>query len=87
MWEALKIVWDVVVIRDGIRKGKMNWRKTLFTAGFVVLEYVIVMPALLVYVKHPEYKPLFIAAMVLAMVNLAGFVWLALRWRSRQPAE
>jgi hypothetical protein len=44
-----------------------------------VVEYMIAMPAVLVYSKHPQYKTLFIAAMVLVMVNFMGFVWLALR--------
>ncbi len=87
MWEILKIIWDVVVLRDGMRKGQLGWRKSLFAVGFVVLEYLVAMPAVLLYHKHPQYKPLFIAAMVLVVVNFIGFVWLALRWRSRQPAE
>jgi hypothetical protein len=52
----------------------------------VVLEYVIAMPALLLYIQHPQYRPWFIAAMVLAIINLVVFVWLALRWRARSSA-
>jgi ABC-type sugar transport system permease subunit len=83
MWEILKVVWDIFVLRDAARKGKLNWRKTGFVVGFVVLEYLIAMPALLLYIQHPQYKPLFIAAMVLAVVILVVFAGLAWRLRSR----
>jgi hypothetical protein len=83
MWEFLKVAWDVFVLRDAAQRGKLNWRKTGFVVGFVVLEYIIAMPALLLYIQHPRYKPWFIAAMVLAVVNLVIFVWLAWRLRSR----
>ena len=86
MWEILKVVWDIFVLRDAARKGKLNWRKTGFVVGFVVLEYVIAMPALLLYIQHPQYKPLFIAAMVLAVVIFVVFVGLAWRLRSRSSA-
>jgi uncharacterized membrane protein (GlpM family) len=86
MVEMLKIAWDVFVLRDAARRGKLDWRKTGLVAGFAILEYLILMPALLLYVQHPQYKPLFIAALVIFTVNVAGFVWLTLRWRSRPAA-
>ena len=87
MVEILKIVWDAVILRDGIRKGQLGWPKFLFAAGFAVLEYAIGVPATLLYVKHSQYKPLFIAAMILVVANLVGFIWIALRWRSQQSTE
>jgi ABC-type sugar transport system permease subunit len=86
MWEFLKVIWDIFVLRDAAQKGKLNWRKTGFVVGLVVLEYVIAMPALLLYIQHPQYKPLFITAMVLAVVILVVFVGLAWRLRSRSSA-
>lgn len=86
MWEILKVIWDIFVLRDAARKGKLNWRKTGFVVCFVVLEYVIAMPPLLLYIKHPQYKPLFIAAMVLAVVILVVFAGLAWRLRFRSSA-
>ncbi len=83
MWEMFKIMWDVFVLRDAARRGKLNWRKTGLMVGFAVLEYLIAMPALLLYIQHPQSKPLFIAAMVLATVILVLFLWLMSRWRSR----
>jgi hypothetical protein len=84
MWEMLKVVWDVFVLRDAARRGKLNWRKTGFVVGWVVLEYLIVMPPLLLYIQHPQYRPLFIASVVMAIMALAVFLWLAFRLRSRQ---
>jgi len=83
MWEILKVIWDIFVLRDAARRGKLNWRKTRFVVGFVVLEYLIAMPALILYIQHPQYRTLFIAAMVLAVVVLVVFVGLAWRSRSR----
>ena len=37
MWEILKVIWDIFVLRDAARKGKLNWRKTGFAVCFVVL--------------------------------------------------
>jgi hypothetical protein len=42
-----------------------------------------VMPPLLLYIQHPQYRRLFIAAMVLASIVLVVFMWLAFRSRSR----
>jgi hypothetical protein len=53
MWEFLKVIWDIFVLRDAAQKGKLNWRKTGFVVGLVVLEYVIAMPALLLYTASP----------------------------------
>jgi hypothetical protein len=83
MWEMLKVAWDIFVLRDAARRGKLNWRKTGFVVGFVVLEYLIVMPALILYIQHPQYKTLFIVAIVLAVVILVAFLSLAWRLRSR----
>jgi hypothetical protein len=87
MWEFLKITWDVVLLRRGIRKGQFGWRESALALGFAVLEYAIAVPAALLYEHHPQYKPLFIAAMALVIINFIGFVWLALRWRLQPPAE
>jgi hypothetical protein len=83
MWEMLKVAWEIFVLRDAAQKGKLNWRKTGFVAGFVVLEYLIVMPALILYIQHPQYKTLFIVAMVVAVVILVVFLSLAVRMRAR----
>jgi hypothetical protein len=86
MWEMHKVAWDIFVLRDAAQKGKLNWRKTGFGVGFVVLEYLIVMPALLLYIQDPQHKPLFVAAVVLAVIILVAFVGIARQLRSRPSA-
>ena len=80
MWELFKVAWDLGVLRDGIRKGQLGWRKLLFAIGFALLEYAIAVPAALLYAKDARYKPLFIAAMALVVVLLIAFFWIAMRW-------
>ena len=84
MWEMFKVVWDIFVLRDAAQKGKLNWRKTGFVAGLVLLEYLIVMPPLLLFIQHPQYRTLFIASVVMAIMVLVAFLWLAYRMRTRQ---
>src|ERR1017187_4238680 len=62
MLELFKIAWDIAILRDGARKGQVTGRVMLAALGFAVLEYAIGLPAVLLYDKHPQYKPLFIAA-------------------------
>jgi hypothetical protein len=38
----------------------------------------------MLYEKHPQYKPVFIAAMVLVVINALYFMWWAWRWQSRR---
>ena len=80
MFEVLKIIWDLIVMRDSIRKGQLTWRRGLISVGLVALAYLIAVPAAALYDKHPEYKPLFIAAVILAGIDLAFLVGLGLYW-------
>lgn len=87
MFELFKLLWDVVVLRDATRKGQLNWRIWVYGFGFVLIEYGIALPAVMLYEKHPQYKPVFIIAMVLVGINFVCFMWWAWRWRSRQTAS
>jgi len=92
MFEIIKLMWDVVVLRDAARKGQLQWRTWAVAIGFVLVLYGIGLPAALLYDAHPEYKPLFIAAMVLVAGAVATLIWLVIRWRlwapkSRQPGN
>lgn len=80
MFEILKIVWDLVVLRDAERKGQMNWRMWVIAISFVLFLYGTALPALLLYEKNPGYKPLFLAT--LALDGLA-FVWFLI-WSLRR---
>ncbi len=86
MFELFKILIDAIVLRDGARKGIFNGRVFLAGAGFAVLEYAILLPAVVYYDKHPQAKPLFIAAMVLVAINFVIFMAWAVRWYLRQLA-
>jgi hypothetical protein len=86
MFELFKIVWDVVVLRDAARKGQLTWRIWPIAFGFVFLEYCIGLSAVTLYDKHSQYKPVFIAAMVLVAANFIVFMWWAWHWQKRQAA-
>ena len=87
MFELCKLIWDLVVMRDASKKGQMNWRVWVYGFGFALVEYSIALPAALLYEKHPQYKPLFIAAIALVLINFVGMMWWAIRWRSRQMSS
>ena len=83
MFELLKLMWDAVVLRDAARKGQMNWKLWPIALGWVLLLYIIGLPAAMLYQKGPQYKPIFDAAMVLdGLVFVAMMVW-AVRYRRK----
>lgn len=59
----------------------------MYGFGFVLVKYRIALPAVILYEKHPQYKPGFVAVMALAVINFIEFMWRAIRWRSRQAAS
>jgi hypothetical protein len=83
MFEIFKLIWDVVVLRDAARKGQLNWRTWVYGFGFVILLYGTGLPAGILYQEHPQYKPLFIAAIVFdALLFITFICWGARRyWR------
>jgi predicted membrane channel-forming protein YqfA (hemolysin III family) len=87
MFELFKLAWDFVVLRDQAKKGRLNWRVWIYGFGFVIVQYCIGLPAVLLYEKHPQYKPVFIFAMALIVINFIAFMWWAVRWQSRQAAS
>lgn len=86
MFELFKILIDALVLGDSARKGMLTVPVCLAGAGFAVLEYAIFLPAVMYYDKHPQAKPLFIAAMVLVAINFVVFMAWALRWYLRRLA-
>jgi cytochrome c biogenesis protein CcdA len=93
VFELFQIVWDLIMIRDNVRKGRLTMRKTLISIGFVVLMYGIGVPAAVLYDKHPEYEAVFIAAMVVVGLLFVLLVYIGFRWyfqslaRERAAAE
>ncbi|HEY1903135.1 MAG TPA: hypothetical protein VGG56_11915 [Terracidiphilus sp.] len=80
MFEIFKIIWELFVAREYVRKGQLTLRKTLISTGLVLLGYLILVPASVLYQNHPEYKPLFIAAMVLAGIDFLFLFGLGIYW-------
>jgi hypothetical protein len=81
MFELFQIVWDLFMVRRSVRNGQLTLRKLLITFGLTVLLYAIVVPAGMLYDKHPEYKPLFIAAVVLGAADFAFLIYLGFHWK------
>ena len=86
MFELCKLIWDVVVLRDVSRKGTYNWRIWPIGFGFVLVLYGTLLPAFLLYDKHPQYKPLFLATLIFDGIFFICFMVWAWRWQSRQAA-
>ena len=86
MFELFKLIWDVVVLRDASQKGRYNWRIWPLGFGFVLVLYGAALPAFLLYDKHPQYKPLFLATLIFEGIFLIGFMAWAWRWQARQAA-
>jgi hypothetical protein len=82
MLELFKLLWDAVVLRDAARKGQLKLRMVVIAFGFVVLLYAIALPAVVLYSNHPQYKPVFFAAMVLdGLLVIVFMVWAIRAWR------
>lgn len=86
MFEVIKIIWDLFVIRDATRKGQLNWRIWAAAIGFVLFLYGTGLPAEMLYDEHPQYKPLFIGVMVLDGIVFVGFMIWGWRWQAMQSA-
>jgi len=87
MFEFVQAIWDVFVVRDAIRKRQLTWRKGLLSTGLVLLGYLILVPAAVVYERHPEVKALFMAAVVLAAIDFVFLVALAFYWYRRSITQ
>jgi hypothetical protein len=76
MIEFFQILWNLFMLRDAARKGQLTAGVWIFAIGFVVLLYAILLPAAVLWQNHPQYKPLFVAAVVLdGIVFVVGMVW------------
>ena len=80
MFEIFKVIWDLFVIRRSVKNGQLTLRKTVIALGLTVLGYLILVPAAVLYDKHPEYKPLFVVAVVATALDFLFLVGLGLYW-------
>lgn len=87
MLELLKLIVDGLVLRDSARKGILTWKVFLVGLCFPILLYGTALPALLLYQAHPQYKPLFIAALVFDAVAFILFMIFGTRWYFRAMAR
>jgi hypothetical protein len=80
MFELVKLLWDVFVLRDAARKGQLNWQVWVVAVAFMLFLYGTGLPVAFLYDKHPQYKSLFIAILI---VDGLVFVWFAI-WGVRR---
>ncbi len=88
MGEFLKVGWDLFTIRHYQRQGmKLSAGDYLVAIGFVVFLYATVLPAIVLYQNHPQYKWVLIATLVLdGIVTIAMFVWEIKWWIKHRAA-
>ena len=88
MFELVKFVWDVFVLRDAARKGQLNWRVWVVAGAFVLFLYGTGLPVAFLYDKHPQYKALFIATLTVdGLVFVWFMVWGVRRYLRLKAAE
>ena len=87
MFELVQIIWDLFMMRKEAKAERLTWRKGLVSFGLVAFAYPIAVPAAALYQKHPEYKSLFIAAMVLAAIDFVFLIGLGLYWWKHPEAQ
>jgi Na+/melibiose symporter-like transporter len=87
MFELVKLLWDLVMIRDASRRGLLSWRIWLLSFGVVIILYGTAVPAAMLWEKCPQYEAIFIAVMVVDGVGFVAFVIWAWRWQVRQRAQ
>src|ERR1700749_3894650 len=79
MWEIIKLAVDFLVLRDAQRKHLLNARMIAMGFAFALFLYLTALPATLLYQQHPQYKPLFIAALAVDVIATVVFMWYAIR--------
>jgi hypothetical protein len=87
MLELIKLIVDGLVLRDGARKGILTWKVMLFGFGFAIMLYGTAVPAVVLYQNHPQYKPLFVAAIAFDAIAFILFMIFGTRWYLRATAR
>jgi len=87
MFELFQVVWDLFMVRRSARSGQLTLRKAAIAGGLTILLYAIVVPAFVLYDKHPEYKPLFIVAVILGAADLIFLIYLGFHWQKQWAAQ
>ncbi len=79
MIELIQIAWDIFMLRDCARKGRLKLRAVLFALAFCVVLYGTGVPIAVLYQNHPQYKPMFLATMVFDLILFLAFMTWAVR--------
>ena len=87
MFELFQVVWDLFMVRRAAKSGQLTLRKAAIAIGLTVLLYALVIPAFVLYDKHPEYKPLFIVAVILGAADLIFLIYLGFHWQKQWAAQ
>ena len=80
MFELIKLAWDFIVLRDAARRGQLKTRVWVLAGAFLVIVYGVALPVALLYINHPNYLPLLIAAIVLVVASFFVMAWLGISW-------
>jgi heme A synthase len=82
MADLLKLVWEVFVLADSIRKGEMTKGAWIGAGVFLLAIAGIGVPTVIYYNRHPDASAhvAIDAAVLLALVLIVYFLF-AIRWR------
>ncbi len=86
MFELLKLVWDLVMVRESYRRGLLTWRVWALGFGLVLFLYGTVLPVSFLWEKYPQYAPVFVTVLALDSVLLILVMLWGWRWQARQRA-
>lgn len=86
MFELLKLVWDLVMVRDAYRRGLMTWRVWAVGIGLVLFLYGTGVPVGLLWDKYPQYETWFICVLALDGVLVLAVILWGWRWQARRRA-
>jgi hypothetical protein len=76
LFELLKLLWDLVMVRDAYRRGLLTWRVWAVGIGLVLFLYGTGIPVGLLWDKYPQYAPVFICVLALdGVAALAVAIW------------
>jgi hypothetical protein len=87
MLELIKLIVDGLILRRAHKQGIMSWKVYAFAILFVIVLYATGVPAAILYQDHPQYKPLFFAAIVFDAVLFLLFIVFGFRWYFRAMAR
>ncbi len=88
MFELIKVVLNLFVLRDSMQKGEMTPGVWAGAGLFLLVVVLIGVPTIFYYDRHPDASPrvMVVAAVLLGMALIVYF-WLAIRWRQRLNRE